>query len=102
MSEIHMNVVPGWDDAVALALALASDGLEVVGVTTTAGNSTVENAVRNESGARRQRPRSRCRRRERRHRHPGTARMAVDVDGDAFRDIVGDLLLAHAYQGDDP
>lgn len=38
---------PGCDDAVALALALASDELDVVGVTTVAGNTTVDNATHN-------------------------------------------------------
>mgnify|MGYP000680410684 CR=1 FL=1 len=45
--KVLLDVDPGCDDAVALGLALASDELEVVGVTTVAGNTTVENATRN-------------------------------------------------------
>lgn len=45
--KVLLDMDPGCDDAVALVLALASDELEVVGVTTVAGNTTVENATRN-------------------------------------------------------
>lgn len=45
--KVLLDVDPGCDDAVALGLALASDELDVVGVTTVAGNTTVENATRN-------------------------------------------------------
>jgi purine nucleosidase/pyrimidine-specific ribonucleoside hydrolase len=38
---------PGHDDAIALLLALASPELEVLGVTTVAGNTTLENATAN-------------------------------------------------------
>lgn len=38
---------PGLDDALALLLALASDELEVLAVTTIAGNSTIENTTQN-------------------------------------------------------
>jgi inosine-uridine nucleoside N-ribohydrolase len=38
---------PGHDDAIALFLALASEELDVLGVTTVAGNSTLENTTRN-------------------------------------------------------
>jgi len=44
---VLLDVDPGCDDAVAMGLALASDELDVVGVTTVAGNTTVENATRN-------------------------------------------------------
>jgi len=45
--KVLLDVDPGCDDAVALGLALASDELDVVGVTTVAGNTTVDNATRN-------------------------------------------------------
>jgi len=45
--KVLLDVDPGCDDAVAMGLALASDELDVVGVTTVAGNTTVENATRN-------------------------------------------------------
>lgn len=45
--EVLLDTDPGCDDAVALALALASDELEGVRVTTVAGNITIENATRN-------------------------------------------------------
>jgi len=38
---------PGLDDALALLLALASEELEVIAVTTIAGNSTIENTTQN-------------------------------------------------------
>ena len=38
---------PGHDDAIALLLALASPELELLGVTTVAGNTTIENATAN-------------------------------------------------------
>ncbi len=38
---------PGTDDALALLLALASPELEILGVTTVAGNSTLDNTSRN-------------------------------------------------------
>jgi len=44
---VLLDVDPGCDDAVMLALALASDDLEVVGVTTVAGNARLENTTRN-------------------------------------------------------
>lgn len=45
--KVLLDVDPGCDDAVALGLALASDELDVVGVTTVAGNTSVDNATRN-------------------------------------------------------
>ncbi|MUW13442.1 nucleoside hydrolase [Halorubrum sp. CBA1125] len=45
--KILFDTDPGCDDASALSLALASDELEVVGVTTVAGNTTIENTTRN-------------------------------------------------------
>lgn len=38
---------PGLDDALALLLALSSDELEIMAVTTIAGNSTIENTTQN-------------------------------------------------------
>jgi purine nucleosidase len=45
--KVLLDVDPGCDDAVAIGLALASDELEVVGLTTVAGNTSVENATKN-------------------------------------------------------
>ena len=45
--KVLLDVDPGCDDAVAIGLALASDELDVVGLTTVAGNTTVENATEN-------------------------------------------------------
>jgi len=47
MSEVFFDTDPGCDDAVMLAMALESDAIEVVGLSTVAGNTTVENATRN-------------------------------------------------------
>jgi len=44
---VIINTDPGYDDAMALMLALKSKELEVLAVTTTAGNSTIENTTRN-------------------------------------------------------
>jgi pyrimidine-specific ribonucleoside hydrolase len=38
---------PGLDDALALLLAIASDELDVLAITTVAGNSTIENTTQN-------------------------------------------------------
>jgi len=45
--KLLLDTDPGCDDAVALAAALASDDLEVVGVTTVAGNAPVADTTRN-------------------------------------------------------
>lgn len=44
---VLFDVDPGCDDAVMLALALASDEIEVVGVTTVAGNAELSDTTRN-------------------------------------------------------
>lgn len=44
---VLLDVDPGCDDAAMIALALASDDLEVVGVTTVAGNARLEDTTRN-------------------------------------------------------
>ena len=46
-TKLLLDVDPGNDDAIALLVALAADDIEVVGITTVAGNTTVENATRN-------------------------------------------------------
>ena len=46
-TKLLLDVDPGNDDAIALFIALAADDIDVVGVTTVAGNTTVENATRN-------------------------------------------------------
>ncbi|WP_129113520.1 nucleoside hydrolase [Halegenticoccus tardaugens] len=45
--KLLLDVDPGCDDAIALFVALASDAVDVVGVTTVMGNTTVENTTRN-------------------------------------------------------
>jgi inosine-uridine nucleoside N-ribohydrolase len=47
MTEVLFDTDPGCDDAVMLAMALERDEIEVVGLSTVAGNTTVENATRN-------------------------------------------------------
>lgn len=47
MDTLLLDTDPGSDDAVALALALASPAVDLVGATTVAGNTTVDNATRN-------------------------------------------------------
>jgi pyrimidine-specific ribonucleoside hydrolase len=44
---VVLDCDPGHDDALAIALALASPGLEVLGLTTVAGNAGIENTTRN-------------------------------------------------------
>lgn len=45
--KVIIDTDPGHDDAMALMLACASPELEVLAVTTVAGNSTIENTTRN-------------------------------------------------------
>lgn len=45
--KVIIDTDPGHDDALALMLALRSPELEVLAITTVAGNSTVENCTRN-------------------------------------------------------
>ena len=45
--KIIFDCDPGLDDALALLLALASDELDILAVTTVAGNSTIENTTQN-------------------------------------------------------
>lgn len=47
MTSVFFDVDPGCDDAVMLAMALGLDDVEVVGVSTVCGNTTVDNATRN-------------------------------------------------------
>lgn len=47
MSKLHLDVDPGCDDALMIALALSSSATDVVGLSTVGGNSTVENTTRN-------------------------------------------------------
>ena len=47
IKKIIMDCDPGHDDAIALLLATRAENLEVLGVTTVAGNSEVENTTRN-------------------------------------------------------
>jgi inosine-uridine nucleoside N-ribohydrolase len=44
---VILDCDPGHDDAIALLLALASEELELLGVTTVAGNQTLENTTAN-------------------------------------------------------
>lgn len=47
VQKIILDCDPGHDDAIALMLALASPELEVLGITVTYGNVSLENTVRN-------------------------------------------------------
>lgn len=47
MRKIIMDCDPGHDDAIALLLASRSDDLKILGVTTVAGNSELENTTKN-------------------------------------------------------
>src|SRR5204863_1105041 len=47
VTRILLDCDPGHDDAIALLLALASPELELLGVTTVAGNQTVEKTTAN-------------------------------------------------------
>lgn len=44
---IIIDCDPGHDDAIALVLALASDKLDVLGITSSSGNQTIEKTTRN-------------------------------------------------------
>lgn len=44
---IIMDCDPGHDDAIAIILALSSDKLEVLGITTASGNQTIEKTTQN-------------------------------------------------------
>ena len=46
-TRIVIDCDPGHDDAIAILLALASPELELVGVTTVAGNQTLDKTTRN-------------------------------------------------------
>src|SRR4029078_6752241 len=46
-TSIVIDCDPGHDDAIAILLALASPELELVGVTTVAGNQTLDKTTRN-------------------------------------------------------
>ena len=97
---IVLDCDPGHDDAIALLLALASPEVELVGVTTVAGNQTLEKTTANalrvlelvgpgrRAGRRGRRPAARARARRRRARarrdRPGRARPA-DPRGRAGR-----------------
>lgn len=45
--KVIINTDPGYDDAMALMLAIKSNRFDIQAITTTAGNSTVENTTRN-------------------------------------------------------
>jgi len=45
--QVHFIDDPGCDDSIMLLMALASDDIEVTGITVSAGNTTLENATRN-------------------------------------------------------
>src|ERR1700719_751720 len=47
MTAVILDCDPGHDDAIALLLALGSPELELVGVTTVAGNQTIEKTTAN-------------------------------------------------------
>ncbi|MDY6819887.1 MAG: nucleoside hydrolase [Halobacteriales archaeon] len=45
--QVLLDVDPGCDDAIMIAMALGADAIDVVGLTTVAGNSTIENTTTN-------------------------------------------------------
>ncbi len=47
LKKIIIDCDPGHDDAIALLLAIKADNLEILGVTTVAGNSELHNTTRN-------------------------------------------------------
>src|SRR5881394_2837036 len=47
MTQIVLDCDPGHDDAIALLLALASPEVELLGVTTVAGNASLERTTAN-------------------------------------------------------
>lgn len=47
MQKVIIDTDPGVDDALALMMALKNPGFEVLGITTVAGNATIENVTRN-------------------------------------------------------
>ncbi|WP_348772502.1 nucleoside hydrolase [Pseudoalteromonas luteoviolacea] len=47
MKKIIFDTDPGIDDAMALLLAHASQEIDVIGITTTFGNASIENTTRN-------------------------------------------------------
>lgn len=46
-TRVHLDVDPGSDDAVMIAMALGHPSIEVAGMSTVGGNSTVDNTTRN-------------------------------------------------------
>ncbi|WP_266082409.1 nucleoside hydrolase [Haladaptatus caseinilyticus] len=46
-TKLLLDVDPGNDDAIALFMALGADNVDLVGVTTVMGNTTIENTTRN-------------------------------------------------------
>ena len=47
---ILMDCDPGHDDAIAIILALSSEKLNVLGITTACGNQTIEKTTKNAQG----------------------------------------------------
>lgn len=47
MKRVHFDTDPGCDDAVMLAMALGAEEIDVVGISTVYGNSTVDNTTQN-------------------------------------------------------
>ena len=47
MEKIILDCDPGHDDAIAILLAAANPAIDLLGITTVAGNHTIENVTRN-------------------------------------------------------
>lgn len=47
MEKIILDCDPGHDDAIAILLAAANPGVDLLGITTVAGNHTIDNVTRN-------------------------------------------------------
>lgn len=45
--KVWLDCDPGHDDMLAIIMAAYSDGIQLLGVSTSSGNSTVQNTTRN-------------------------------------------------------
>jgi len=94
---ILLDCDPGHDDAIALLLALASPEVELLGVTTVAGNQTLDKIELERFNVRVDGESSLCRGRTvvdvlRRTGLEPNARVAVGIDAEAFLDLLLERL----------
>ena len=81
MKKIVLDCDPGHDDAIAILLAGLSDGIDLLGITTVAGNSYLENTTRNALIV------------------SELAGLDVDVYPGSSKPLVRDQILAHDIHG---